>query len=70
MRQDVGAVLAQLEALESEKAVVTVNDYRLDEKFPAVIESVQFKSTTPPSSRPGAAGNAGGRLELTVRRVD
>lgn len=68
--QDVGEVLGRLESLESEKAVVSVQDYRIGERFPAIIESVAFSSTTPPTPRPRAGGNAGGRLTLTVRRVD
>lgn len=68
--RDVGAVIRELEAMESAAAVVTVHDYRMDERFPAVIETVQFRSTTPTSVRPRAGNNAGGMLQLTVRRVD
>lgn len=67
---DVAAKLLQLENLENTSAVVTVEDYRLGESYPGVIESIQFKSTTPPSgSKSRAEGNVGGRMTITVRRV-
>lgn len=68
--RDVGQVLTQLEELESRKAVVTVEDYRLGERFPAVIESVQFRSATPSTARPRSGNNVGGTMKVTVRRVD
>jgi hypothetical protein len=56
--------------LENDSAVVTVEDYRLGESFPATIESIQFKSTTPSTgSKTRGQDNVGGRLTITVRRV-
>jgi hypothetical protein len=46
-----------------------VNDYRLKEQFPATIESVQFSSDTPSSRKPRSNNNVGGRVDITVRRL-
>src|SRR4249919_48322 len=67
---DVAKKLIALESLENDSAVVTVEDYRLGESFPATIESIQFKSTTPSTgSKTRGQDNVGGRLTITVRRV-
>lgn len=62
-------VIARLEDLESDKAVVQVVDYRLGESYPGVIETFRFTGTTPAKNRPGAVSNGGGRGEITMRKL-
>jgi hypothetical protein len=69
VQRNVAELIQQLEAAESDSAVVQVVDYRLGESFPAQIESVQFSSTTPSTGSTRGQNNAGGRGEITVRKL-
>ena len=58
--------ISALEALEATGNSVTVQDFRTDETFQALIEEVRFMSMTPPNAR---FDGFGGRLMVTVRKL-
>jgi len=59
--------VAALEAIESDRATVQVQDFVTGETFDALIETIEFKRSGPRSgdNRP----NFGGYLTVTVRRL-
>jgi hypothetical protein len=59
--------VAALEAVESARATVQVQDFITGETFDALIESIEFKMTGPRSGDNRA--NFGGYIAVTVRRL-
>jgi hypothetical protein len=55
-----------LEALEKTGNTVTIQDFRTNETFQAILEEVRFMSMTPPNAR---FDGFGGRLTVTVRKL-
>ena len=58
--------ISQLESIEKTGNIVTVQDFRTDETYSALIEEIRFFSATPPSER---FNGFGGKLLLTVRKL-
>ena len=58
--------ISALEALEATGNSVTIQDFRTDETFQALIEEVRFMSMTPPNAR---FDGFGGKLMVTVRKL-
>ena len=58
--------ISELEGIEKTGNIVTVQDFRTDETYSALIEEIRFFSATPPSER---FNGFGGKLLLTVRKL-
>ena len=58
--------ISELEDIEKTGNVVTIQDFRTDETYSALIEEIRFFSATPPSER---FNGFGGKLLLTVRKL-
>ena len=58
--------ISELEGIEKTGNIVTIQDFRTDETFSALIEEIRFFSATPPSER---FNGFGGKLLLTVRKL-
>jgi hypothetical protein len=58
--------ISELEGIEKTGNIVTVQDFRTDETYSALIEEIRFSSATPPSER---FNGFGGKLLLTVRKL-
>jgi hypothetical protein len=58
--------IIKLESIERTGDAVTVQDFRTNETFQALIEEVRFMSMTPPNAR---FDGFGGRLTVTVRKL-
>jgi len=58
--------ISELEQIEATGNIVTIQDFRTDETYPALIEEIRFFSATPPSER---FNGFGGKLLLTVRKL-
>lgn len=58
--------ISQLESIEKTGNIVTIQDFRTDETYSALIEEIRFFSATPPSER---FNGFGGKLLLTVRKL-
>lgn len=58
--------ITDLENLESFSNITSIQDFRTGEVFDAIIEQIQFTSTTPPSKN---FSGFGGILVLTVRKL-
>jgi hypothetical protein len=58
--------ISKLEDIEKTGNIVTVQDFRTDETYSALIEEIRFFSATPPSER---FNGFGGKLLLTVRKL-
>ncbi len=58
--------ISELEDIEKTGNVVTIQDFRTNETYSALIEEIRFFSATPPSER---FNGFGGKLLLTVRKL-
>jgi hypothetical protein len=58
--------ISELESIERTGNIVTIQDFRTDETYSALIEEIRFFSATPPSER---FNGFGGKLLLTVRKL-
>jgi hypothetical protein len=58
--------ISELEGIEKTGNIVTVQDFRTNETYSALIEEIRFFSATPPSER---FNGFGGKLLLTVRKL-
>lgn len=58
--------ISELESIEKTGNIVTIQDFRTDETYSALIEEIRFFSATPPSER---FNGFGGKLLLTVRKL-
>ncbi len=58
--------ISELEDIEKTGNIVTVQDFRTNETYSALIEEIRFFSATPPSER---FNGFGGKLLLTVRKL-
>ena len=58
--------ISELEGIEKTGNIVTVQDFRTDETYSALIEEIRFSSATPPSER---FNGFGGKLLLLVRKL-
>ena len=58
--------ISELEGIEKTGNIVTVQDFRTNETYSALIEEIRFSSATPPSER---FNGFGGKLLLTVRKL-
>lgn len=58
--------ISELEGIEKTGNIVTIQDFRTDETYSALIEEIRFFSATPPSER---FNGFGGKLLLTVRKL-
>jgi hypothetical protein len=58
--------LTALETLEASGDFVTIQDFRINEKYLGIIEKVSFTNVVAPDRD---ANNFGGRLIITVRKV-
>ena len=58
--------ISELEGIERTGNIVTVQDFRTNETYSALIEEIRFFSATPPSER---FNGFGGKLLLTVRKL-
>jgi hypothetical protein len=58
--------ISELEDIEKTGNVVTIQDFRTDETYSALIEEIRFSSATPPSER---FNGFGGKLLLLVRKL-
>jgi len=58
--------ISELEEIEKTGNIVTIQDFRTDETYSALIEEIRFSSATPPSER---FNGFGGKLLLTVRKL-
>ena len=58
--------ISELEGIEKTGNVVTIQDFRTDETYSALIEEIRFSSATPPSER---FNGFGGKLLLLVRKL-
>lgn len=58
--------ITKLEELEKFGNTVTIQDFRTNETFQALIEEIRFMSMTPPNAR---FDGFGGRLTVTVRKL-
>jgi hypothetical protein len=58
--------ISELESIEKTGNIVTVQDFRTNETYSALIEEIRFFSATPPSER---FNGFGGKLLLTVRKL-
>ena len=58
--------ISELEGIEKTGNIVTVQDFRTDETYSALIEEIRFFSATPPSER---FNGFGGKLLLLVRKL-
>ena len=60
------ASLTALEELEASGDFVTIQDFRINEKYLGIIEKISFTNVISPD---GGSNNFGGRLIITVRKV-
>jgi hypothetical protein len=58
--------ISELEEIEKTGNIVTIQDFRTDETYSALIEEIRFSSATPPSER---FNGFGGKLLLLVRKL-
>jgi hypothetical protein len=58
--------ISELEGIEKTGNIVTVQDFRTNETYSALIEEIRFSSATPPSER---FNGFGGKLLLLVRKL-
>jgi hypothetical protein len=58
--------ISELEEIEKTGNVVTIQDFRTNETYSALIEEIRFSSATPPSER---FNGFGGKLLLLVRKL-
>jgi hypothetical protein len=58
--------ISELEGIEKTGNVVTIQDFRTNETYSALIEEIRFSSATPPSER---FNGFGGKLLLLVRKL-
>jgi hypothetical protein len=58
--------ISELESIEKTGNIVTIQDFRTDETYSALIEEIRFSSATPPSER---FNGFGGKLLLLVRKL-
>ena len=58
--------ISELEGIEKTGNIVTIQDFRTNETYSALIEEIRFFSATPPSER---FNGFGGKLLLTVRKL-
>ena len=58
--------ISELEGIEKTGNIVTIQDFRTNETYSALIEEIRFFSATPPSER---FNGFGGKLLLLVRKL-